>query len=77
MKSPALVIWAMEIKAHLRENNEPITPEEITTHMIFQDAPEVRDFFFGGIPPKNPNNLSSIIARIETIKFVATKVVVN
>jgi hypothetical protein len=76
MKSP-LIIWAYEVKAHLKENHEPITPEEITTHMLFQDDPEVRDFFFSGIPPKNPNKLSSIIARIETIKFVATRVVVN
>jgi len=76
MKSP-LIIWALEVKTHLKENNEPITSEEITAHMIFQDAPEVREFFFGGVLPKNPKNLSSIIARIETIKFVATRVLVN
>lgn len=76
MKSP-LIVWAQEVLKHMRENGEEVTASTLAAHMVVQDAVEIQDFYFAGIPPQDRSKLNSIINRIETIRYVAKRVVVN
>jgi hypothetical protein len=76
MKSP-LLLWAHEVLKEMRTHDHEVTPVALASHMIVEDADDVRDFYFGSVLPEDHRQLPRIINRIEVIKYAATQVVVK
>lgn len=72
-KSP-LFIWALELKAELIP---PVSVDDMFFRMLAEDNIEVIRYYHGIFVPRNPVERQRLQDRIETLRYVATQVVVN